>query len=976
MLRPTARLCRRLQYEDSPGYFQEDAFAAADGSVYALSHAAEGAGVKASFGVFERSPADTGARRYVPLVYIAEADNEVAAEAIHRWVWSQSVVPFLLIVTPVCVFLCNGFRYGGRGNWRSTVSEVDLNLIESTDEPLPLAFRDLMAPRLLSSISWKDFSINAKFRVDFRLLKGLEGVHEKISTFVDDGARLPAVVINRLIGRLLYLFVLMDRGVLPESWLKKHCGSGAPYSDRQQLDIEKFWALQDAIDDVFNGAIFEIPDRECIRQGHLNLAVEVIRFGADVSSGGIQGSLLDINFSALQTETLSAVYEQFLKTESPEASSEEGVVYTPPFLVDFVLNRVEDSGALTSETKIIDPTAGSGVFLVGAFRRIIENSLAKSSERKLGLDVLRNILVTNIFGVEKNLSAAQVAAFSLYLNLVEYCPREDLQIEFSRAKRVRRIFPTLLGENIIVADFFEKNRYFGQVNFDVAVGNPPWQRVDLISDVVERINPSATDRDEAAEEIAWILAERYLKPKSGRFGIVMPSKSFSSPSAKRFAWQFGRAFHVTGLVNLTHWRRHLFQHAKQPAALLFGRSERPNRDSRTWFYNPQLWTQPFDTKGMWVITIDSANVYSLPSSLAFANSNNVFDAYSLKPLDRSVKSRVQQAKASVRPLGDVLSVLGISIGKGGSPAETGLDADQIQGASLNPRRRTRGEDTGKFVRISEDDGIFNKIDVSKCGERFAKKFQGPRLVLPRSMNNCYFLNFPNAVNSTFNIMYFEDDSKFSLKEKAKILEYIGRYLMSRLARYWMALYGRLWQTDRSRLELNDLLSIPAPSRLDVLLAGCNSEDSEPKLSQDFLRDMGLPDLLQPFGDYVENRIGFENGVSSDFAISRCTSAPIEYIDTLKSTLAKSLRVDDLRIESGGVSDATIALRLRSSVFDEMYVMDVDRNRLEFQFYDTSSISVDRVTGELVLAKPADRGYFTLERAFSDAVKIINTLVSQ
>jgi hypothetical protein len=49
------------------------------------------------------------------VVYVADAPSAAAADAIHRRIWNQGSVPFLLVRLPDCVRLYSGFRYE-RGN--------------------------------------------------------------------------------------------------------------------------------------------------------------------------------------------------------------------------------------------------------------------------------------------------------------------------------------------------------------------------------------------------------------------------------------------------------------------------------------------------------------------------------------------------------------------------------------------------------------------------------------------------------------------------------------------------------------------------------------------------------------------------------------------------------------------------------------------------------------------------------------------
>ena len=60
-------------------------------------------------------------------------------------------------------------------------------------------------------------------------------------------------------------------------------------------------------------------------------------------SGSVQLSFLDFYLGALRTETLSSVYEQFLENIGSGERRRVGAFYTPPFLVDFMLDRIEEA---------------------------------------------------------------------------------------------------------------------------------------------------------------------------------------------------------------------------------------------------------------------------------------------------------------------------------------------------------------------------------------------------------------------------------------------------------------------------------------------------------------------------------------------------------------------------------------------------------------------------------------------------------
>ena len=115
-------------------------------------------------------------------------------------------------------------------------------------------------------------------------------------------------------------------------------------------------------------------------------------------------------------ELISSIYEQFAHDGNAVDAYKDGLHYTPVSVVNLVLDEVLRKAK--PESKILDVTCGSGVFLVEALRRLV---LIKS-ESKPSRQLIRDTLRTQIFGVDKNESAVQIAAFSLYLTALELDP--------------------------------------------------------------------------------------------------------------------------------------------------------------------------------------------------------------------------------------------------------------------------------------------------------------------------------------------------------------------------------------------------------------------------------------------------------------------------------------------------------------------------------------------------------------------------
>ena len=98
-----------------------------------------------------------------------------------------------------------------------------------------------------------------------------------------------------------------------------------------------------------------------------------------------------------------------------------GTFYTPPSLVELILNEKLPINNNESQynVKTLDPSCGSGIFLVQSFKRLVKRYENKHHSKLNDFNVLVDILKTNIYGIELDPKSIKVAAFSLYLALLD-----------------------------------------------------------------------------------------------------------------------------------------------------------------------------------------------------------------------------------------------------------------------------------------------------------------------------------------------------------------------------------------------------------------------------------------------------------------------------------------------------------------------------------------------------------------------------
>lgn len=136
--------------------------------------------------------------------------------------------------------------------------------------------------------------------------------------------------------------------------------------------------------------------------------------------------------------------------------SEQGIFYTPPVLVEHVLNRAEQAGHNWLTCKAVDPACGAGVFVLAAASRMLRN-LAGSEPR-----ILLTNVGTRLRGWDLDPMAAwitQVSAEILVLPHVVSCMMR---------------LPRIASQRNTLAAFQD-----GQGQFALVMGNPAFGKIKL-----------------------------------------------------------------------------------------------------------------------------------------------------------------------------------------------------------------------------------------------------------------------------------------------------------------------------------------------------------------------------------------------------------------------------------------------------------------------------------------------------------------
>ena len=344
-------------------------------------------------------------------------------------------------------------------------------------------------------------------RADQSLIENLKLVRADLRTQGLKGTSLKYA--HALIGRSIFIRYLEDRGILTDKYFKAVAQGNQKWQrllqtqatfidvDSRMDDVLYFRVLKDKdftyaffaqLAQDFNGDMFPTDDREeeKVKQKHLDLLRSFLQ-----GEAGPQRNLFfwAYRFDIIPIELISSIYEEFYHVENEDRDG-KGTHYTPASLVEFIVSQTLTHEQLKNNPRVIDAAAGSGIFLVESFRRIVRYHIQKRDGRRLTFRELQQILRNQIAGIEINEEAVRVAAFSLYLALLHYQKPPDILRHIAKGHRLPnliyqegcpdddRYLNCLISANAFdigskVSDAKVRRRFTSNCA-DIALGNPPW----------------------------------------------------------------------------------------------------------------------------------------------------------------------------------------------------------------------------------------------------------------------------------------------------------------------------------------------------------------------------------------------------------------------------------------------------------------------------------------------------------------------
>ena len=300
--------------------------------------------------------------------------------------------------------------------------------------------------------------------------------------------------VQRILDRSIFIRNAEDRG-LEENQLQSIVRQRNPKGNGHL--VKEISRIYKEYDDKYNSKLF--AHHLCDGLYIDNEALQEVINGLNQS----QDNSYRYDFSIIESDVLGNIYEQYLGNilkstpkrakleESKTHRKEQGIYYTPSYIVDYIVKNTvgEYIKTHTSEqirkVRILDPACGSGSFLIRAYKEL-ENYWKQNSDfAQLTLESEEfyskkvEILKNNIFGVDLDPKAVEIAQLNLLLQISEKKQRLPL------LQNNIKVGNSLIDDPSVSDRAFKWEEEFPEImkegGFDIVIGNPPYIAWDKIN---------------------------------------------------------------------------------------------------------------------------------------------------------------------------------------------------------------------------------------------------------------------------------------------------------------------------------------------------------------------------------------------------------------------------------------------------------------------------------------------------------------
>lgn len=522
-------------------------------------------------------------RAAVPQLYIFDYTYKSLTtedrNRIHKNMWNGYQVPAYIIIEKSAVSV-----FDAREKPKEDKEHYAEEIIRKTGN----AIKSFNAQSFDDGLFWEEENNKKRFQFEQSatrdLIRGLKNVYEGFQK----ESKLDKHVALKLLVQSLLIKYLEER----DEDSKSGYFAGTYFKNNFQCtdfcDVirkGKLLLLLDKLAEDFNGKIFqwhkenEANAREAIEKS------EVQRL-ADYLDGNNDNGQLVIwrlySFSHLPVEVISSVYEELL-TDSKD------IVYTPEMIVSTLVDECMPLKVPQKKFKLIDVSCGSGIFLVKAYKRIVQwwryEQWQKTGKlEKPSLVVLKDLLLKSIHGIDIQQDAIRLSIFSLALAILD-------EVNLDPPTWGKLKFPDM-SDNIITKDFFDFITDNPPNDFSLVIGNPPFNPPQIEEEIKQTNNgeyiKSVKEKYEYKSEIKipdenlalhFLVESMKILKEGGLLSMIQPSGPLLYQKDIKFKKDIFSSYNLLQIIDFTKLADKLWGRKNVATAAIFLQNTKPDSEA-------------------------------------------------------------------------------------------------------------------------------------------------------------------------------------------------------------------------------------------------------------------------------------------------------------------------------------------------------------------------------------------------------------
>lgn len=365
---------------------------------------------------------------------------------------------------------------------------------------------------------------------------------------------------NMILARVLLIRFFEDHGFFGKKKYVCNGGVEAFQKLREYFDVGYTKLLKEAYDSASHLYASAFDETELdwvigINDPNLSHAIEWTLF-----------QLSKYDFTTVQGDILTGIYDRFLDRAQRKKLGE---FYTPPSIAKYIVDRV----GINSESTVIDPSCGSGTFLIETFQKKVGNDASRGVADYD--DVLKSFETIN--GNDLNVFSAVLSQIQLLWQILSF--KNDIA-----AKGFPDIHVTGKANSLVHTELMTALDDFSIMDdriYDAVVGNPPYVRAERSAQALDGNTAKYFEKGGVSPKantytlFIYRALDSWCKApdedgNAGKLGFIIPVSLFDNNDNDdiRRLFAIGGRWTIKEIVDLETIYKYVFDAWAYPAILI------------------------------------------------------------------------------------------------------------------------------------------------------------------------------------------------------------------------------------------------------------------------------------------------------------------------------------------------------------------------------------------------------------------------